>query len=235
MNLHGFLAKNQIPYESEQAKEFSQAFFMAMNFYSLQRSMEIARERQQQFSEFEKSTYADGSYFAPYLVTDFRPQTAAVQQLFTGIELPGPQEWDVLCQLVMKYGLYHGYRLAIAPTQSIAYIQNATPSVAPIVEHVETRTYGNAITYYPMPFLSRDTFFAYKSAYHMDMMKVIDLMAVIQPHIDQGISTILYVTNETSTRELARLYIYAWQKGLKSLYYTRTKNLTIEDCLSCSV
>lgn len=235
MNLHGFLAKNQIPYESEQAKEFAQAFFMAMNYYSLQRSMEIARERQQKFSEFHKSTYADGSYFAPYLVTDFRPQTTAIQQLFTGIALPGPQEWAVLRSEVMQHGLYHGYRLAIAPTQSIAYIQNATPSVAPIVEHVETRTYGNAITYYPMPFLSRETYFAYKSAYHMDMFKVIDLMAVIQPHIDQGISTILYVTNETSTRELARLYIYAWQKGLKSLYYTRTKNLTIEDCLACSV
>lgn len=235
MNLHGFLAKNQIPYESELAKEFAQAFFMAVNFYSLQRSMELAKSRQTTFAQFEQSTYADGSYFTKYCREDYRPTTARGLALFAGITLPGPEQWQMLKADVMQHGLYHAYRLAIAPTQSIAYIQNATPSIAPIVEHIETRTYGNAITYYPMPFLSRETYFAYKSAYHMDMMKVIDLIAVIQPHIDQGISTILYVTNETSTRELARLYIYAWQKGLKSLYYTRTKNLTIDDCLACSV
>ncbi|NJH66558.1 class 1b ribonucleoside-diphosphate reductase subunit alpha, partial [Staphylococcus agnetis] len=45
MNLHGFLAKNQINYESEEAKDFANVFFMMMNFYSLERSMEIAKER----------------------------------------------------------------------------------------------------------------------------------------------------------------------------------------------
>ena len=235
MNLHGFLAKNQIPYESECAKEFAQSFFMAVNFYSIKRSMELAKEHGQRFAQFERSRYADGTYFKNYKQIDYRPISERVKQLFTGIELPGPKQWTDLCNDVMEHGLYHAYRLAIAPTQSIAYIQNATPSIAPVVEHVETRTYGNAITYYPMPYLSRDTYFAYKSAYHMDMMKVIDLIAVIQPHVDQGISTVLYVTNETSTRDLARLYVYAWHKGLKSLYYTRTKNLTIDDCLACSV
>ena len=105
----------------------------------------------------------------------------------------------------------------------------------PIVEHVETRTYGNATTYYPMPFLSIETFFYYKSAYHMDMMRVIDLVSEIQNHVDQGISTILYVTSETSTRDLARLYVYAQFKNLKSLYYTRTKNLSLEECAACAV
>ena len=69
----------------------------------------------------------------------------------------------------------------------------------------------------------------------MNMMNVIDLVAEMQEHVDQGISTILYVTSETSTRELARLYIYAHHKGLKSLYYTRNKNLSIEECIACAV
>ena len=135
----------------------------------------------------------------------------------------------------MKNGLYHAYRLAIAPTQSISYIQNSTPSIAPIVGHIETRTYGNATTYYPMPYLSSDNFFFYKSAYNMDMKNIIDLVSEVQNHVDQGISTTLFATNNTTTRDLAKLYIYAWQKGLKSLYYTRTKNLTIENCMACSV
>lgn len=103
------------------------------------------------------------------------------------------------------------------------------------MEYVETRTYGNATTYYPMPFLSEETYWFYKSAYHMNMYRVIDLVAEAQPHVDQGISTVLFVTSETSTRELARLYVYAAKKGLKSLYYTRTKNLSVEECLTCSV
>ncbi|MCX7740537.1 MAG: ribonucleoside-diphosphate reductase subunit alpha, partial [Meiothermus sp.] len=235
MNLHGYLAKNRIRYESEEARDFARSFFAAVNFYSIERSMQIARERGLTFEGFERSDYASGVYFEPYLEEDFRPRTEAVRRLFEGIALPTPADWARLRDEVRVHGLYHAYRLAIAPTASISYIQNATPSIAPIVDVVETRTYGNATTYYPAPFLSEETYWYYKSAYHINMYRLIDLVAEIQPHVDQGISTVLYVTSETSTRELARLYIYAWKKGLKSLYYTRTKNLSVEECISCAV
>jgi ribonucleoside-diphosphate reductase alpha chain len=228
------LAKNQIRYESEEARDFVRSFFAAMNYYSLERSMEIARERGQTFHGFEQSEYASGRYFEKYQ-EDFRPRTETVRKLFEGIPLPSPADWARLKEAVEQHGLYHAYRLAVAPTASISYIQNATPSIQPIVEHVETRTYGNATTYYPMPFLSEETYWFYKSAYHMNMYRVIDLVAEAQQHVDQGISTVLFVTSETSTRELARLYVYAAKKGLKSLYYTRTKNLSVEECLTCAV
>lgn len=85
----------------------------------------------------------------------------------------------------------------------------------PIVSQIESRTYANATTYYPMPYLSKDTFWYYKSSYDMNQFKLIDLIAEIQEHIDQGISTILYVNSDISTRELARYYIYAHKKRLK--------------------
>ncbi len=235
MNLHGFFAKNEIAYESEEAREFARCFFSAVNYYSIERSMQIAKERKRPFEGFDQSDYASGEYFEPYLHEDFRPRSEKVRALFDGIPLPSPEDWRRLKEQVQTYGLYHGYRLAIAPTQSIGYLQNATPSIMPIVDLIETRTYGNAITYYPMPYLSPKTYWYYKSAYHMDMYRVLDLVAEVQRHVDQGISTVLYVTSETSTRELARLYIYAWKKGLKSLYYTRTRNLSIEECQSCAV
>ena len=86
-----------------------------------------------------------------------------------------------------------------------------------------------------MPYLTKENIFYYKSAYNMNQEKIIDLVSVIQKHVDQGISTVLYVTSEATTKDLVRLYYYAWKKGLKSLYYIRTKNLTIEECSSCSV
>ncbi|MFC5528276.1 class 1b ribonucleoside-diphosphate reductase subunit alpha [Cohnella yongneupensis] len=235
MNLHGFLAKNKIAYDSAEAKDFVRTFFMMMNFHSIERSMEIAREKGETFAGFEKSDYASGVYFDRYLQEDFRPVSDKVKALFVGMEVPSAADWASLKLDVQEYGLYHAYRLAIAPTQSISYIQNATSSVMPIVEPIETRTYANSTTYYPMPFMSKDNFFFYKSAYRMDQFKVIDLIAEIQSHVDQGISTVLHVNSDVTTRQLARYYIYAARKGLKSLYYTRTNRLAVEDCISCSV
>ena len=56
----------------------------------------------------------------------------------------------------------------------------------PIVDQIERRTYGNAETFYPMPFLSPETMWYYKSAFNTDQMKLIDLIATIQTHIDQA-------------------------------------------------
>jgi ribonucleoside-diphosphate reductase alpha chain len=235
MNLHGYLAKNSIAYDSDDAIQFARAFFMAMNYYSIEKSMDIARSRGVTFDGFEKSEYAKGTYFDRYENTDYRPTSDKAKSLFEGIELPSPQDWQKLKELVRQHGLYHAYRLAIAPTQSISYIQNATSSVMPIVEQIETRTYANSTTYYPMPYLSRDNFFYYKSAYNMDQFKVLDLIAEIQTHVDQGISTVLHVNSDVTTRQLARYYVYAAKKGLKSLYYTRTNRLSVEECISCSV
>ncbi|MEF3301552.1 class 1b ribonucleoside-diphosphate reductase subunit alpha [Paenibacillus sp. GYB003] len=235
MNLHGYLAKNKIAYDSAEAIEFARAFFMAMNYYSIEKSMDIARGRGIVFDGFERSEYAKGTYFERYEREDFRPASDKVKAMFEGIDLPSPEDWSRLKAEVARHGLYHAYRLAIAPTQSISYIQNATSSVMPIVEQIETRTYANSTTYYPMPYLNRDNFFYYKSAYNMDQFKVLDLIAEIQTHVDQGISTVLHVNSDVTTRQLARYYIYAAKKGLKSLYYTRTNRLSVEECVSCSV
>ena len=235
MNLHGYLAKNKISYESKEAKDFVRTFFMMVNYYSIMESCQIAMDKDEVFKGFEESDYATGEYFKKYITTDYAPQTKKVQKLFEGIEIPSPKDWEELSERVKAEGMYHAYRMAIAPTQSIGYVQNATPSIAPIVDIVERRTYGDSTTYYPMPYLSKQNFFFYKSAYEMDMMKLIDLVAEAQEHIDQGVSLVLYVTSETSTRELVRYYLYAHYKGLKSLYYTRTKLLSVSECESCAV
>lgn len=234
MNLHGFLARNFVMYESEEALDFANVFFMMMNYYSLLESMEIAKERGETFIGFEKSTYADGTYFEKYIGKDHYPTTIKVVELFDGIEIPTKEDWAQLKEDVQKYGIYHAYRLAIAPNQSTAYIMNSTPSVMPIVDVIEVREYGDSTTFYPMPYLTNDNYFYFKSAYDMDQYKVLKMVSIIQRHIDQGVSTILHTNSKDTTRDLARYYIYAHKMGLKSLYYTRTRKSTIEECISCS-
>ncbi len=235
MNLHGFLAKNFIMYESKEALDFCNVFFMMMNYYSLERSMEIARERGEVFKDFDKSEYANGNYFNKYIEKSYFPQTEKIKELFDGIYVPTKEDWARLKEDVMKYGVYNAYRMAIAPNQSTSYIMNSTASVMPIVDTIEVREYGDSTTFYPMPYLTNDNYFFYKSAYDMDQKNILKLVSVIQRHVDQGISTILFNKSTDTTRDLAKLYIYGHRLGLKSLYYTRTRKATIEECLSCSV
>ena len=235
MNLHGFLAKNFIMYESKEALDFCNVFFMMVNFYSLERSMEIAKERGETFKDFEKSEYANGNYFNKYVTKEYMPQTEKVKSLFEGIYIPTKEDWANLKEQVMKHGVYNAYRMAIAPNQSTSYIMNSTASVMPVVDTIEVREYGDSTTFYPMPYLTNDNFFFYKSAYDMDQKNILKLISVIQRHVDQGISTILFNKSTDTTRDLAKLYIYAHRLGLKSLYYTRTRKATIEECISCSV
>ncbi|MCM3784350.1 class 1b ribonucleoside-diphosphate reductase subunit alpha [Neobacillus mesonae] len=237
MNLHGFLVKNKISYQSELGREFADAFFAAVNFYSLERSMLIAKERGASFEGFERSDYATGAYFDQYLDEDFRPKSERIARLFedAGITLPGPDEWAQLKTQVIANGVWHAYRLAIAPTASISYVQNATGSVLPISDAIEVRTTGNATTYYPAPYLSRENVISYTSAFNMNQFRIIDMVATIQRHVDQGISTVLYVNSNIATNELVRYYLYAHKRGLKSLYYTRNKKLSVAECTSCAV
>lgn len=235
MNLHGYLAKSMISYESREAKDFANVFFAMMRFYALERSMELAK-KWSPFKHFEDSEYAKGKALTQYIEKSHAPKTEKVAKLFEGMYIPTQEDWAVLNQQIMKNGIYSAYIMAIAPTGSISYVQNATPSVMPITEKIETRMYGDSTTHYPMPFMNKSNFWFYKEAYNMDMFKLIDLMAVIQKHVDQSISTTLFVdSSNTTDGDLARYYVYAHKKGLKTLYYTRTKVSTLDDCLSCSV
>lgn len=235
MNLHGYLAQNGIAYESEEARDFANVFFALVNYWSLVRSNELAQQSDSTYEGFEGSTYADGSYFDKYVAGDFRPKTEKVARLFEGVTIPATIDWVRLEDSVRKYGLYHSYRLAIAPTGSISYVQSATASVMPIMERIEERTYGNSKTYYPMPGLSPQNWFFYKEAYDMDMFKVVDMIATIQQHVDQGISFTLFLKDTMTTRDLNRIDLYAHHKGIKTLYYARTKDTGQDSCLSCVV
>lgn len=235
MNLHGYLTSVGIPYESEQAIEFADVYFATINYYSIKRSMEIAKERGETFVGFEQSTYADGSYFADYLANDHLPKSPRITELFEGQPLPTTQDWAELMSEVMEYGLYNAYRLAIAPNGSTSYIRSATAGVMPIMERIEERTYEDSKTYYPMPGLSLKTWFYYKEAYDMDMMRVVDLIATIQKHVDQGISFTLFLRDTMTTRDVSRYSLYAHHKGIKTLYYARTKDTTADACLACQV
>ena len=256
MGLHSYLAKNHIQYGSPVAIEFTGVYFMLLNYWSLVASNEIAKERQETFHNFDKSSYANGSYFDKYTTKDWGPQSDVVKDLFHGIFIPGPADWAVLKEKVMQDGLYNEYRLAVAPNGSTSYINDSTASLTPIINRVEERQEKMiGKIYYPAPYLSNDTMPYYRSAYDIDMRKVIDTYAAAQQHVDQSMSLTLFMrstipeglyewkngrTNKMTTRDLNILRHYAYQKGIKSIYYIRTftddnDEIGANQCESCVI
>ncbi|MBN2918581.1 class 1b ribonucleoside-diphosphate reductase subunit alpha [Ligilactobacillus salivarius] len=256
MGLHAYLAKNQIEYGSPEALEFTSVYFMLLNYWTLVASNKIAKERKVTFDNFENSKYADGSYFDTYLNQEFAPKNARVKELFDGIFIPTKSDWTSLKEHVMKYGLYHQNRLAVAPNGSISYINDTTASLHPIINRIEERQERKiGKIYYPAPYLSNETLPYYKSAYDTDMRKVIDTYAAAQQHVDQGMSLTLFMrstipaglyewkngrTDKMTTRDLSILRNYAHYKGVKSIYYVRTftddaSEVGANECESCSI
>ncbi|AJK88746.1 class 1b ribonucleoside-diphosphate reductase subunit alpha [Lysinibacillus fusiformis] len=235
MNLHGHLVTEGIMYGSKDSIDFMDRFMEAMNYYSLKSSMEMAKEKAETFYRFEDSDYASGSYFDQYVNKNEEELSPAVLKALGNIPIITNKMWELLKEDVMEYGLFHSYRLAIAPTGSISYIRSCTASISPCTERVEVRDYADSRTIYPMPHLTNENSHLYVEAYDVDPYDLIDLYAASQKHVDQGISMTLYVTDNWTTEQLAKVYIYAWVKGIKSVYYVRQRLQSLEECVACQI
>ncbi|EOF7240734.1 class 1b ribonucleoside-diphosphate reductase subunit alpha [Enterobacter roggenkampii] len=243
MNLHGYLAREGIAYGSPEGLDFTNLYFYTVTWHALHTSMMLARERNQRFAGFEQSRYASGEYFSQYLEGDWQPRTARVRELFAraGIVLPTRAMWQRLRDDVIRYGIYNQNLQAVPPTGSISYINHATSSIHPIVSKIEIRKEGKTgRVYYPAPFMTNENLALYQDAYEIGPEKIIDTYAEATKHVDQGLSLTLFFPDTATTRDINKAQIYAWKKGIKTLYYIRLRQLAlegteIEGCVSCAL
>ncbi|MCU2363071.1 class 1b ribonucleoside-diphosphate reductase subunit alpha [Enterobacter hormaechei subsp. xiangfangensis] len=243
MNLHGYLAREGIAYGSPEGLDFTNLYFYTVTWHALHTSMMLARERHQRFAGFEQSRYASGEYFSQYLEGDWQPKTEKVRALFAraGITLPTREMWQQLREEVMRYGIYNQNLQAVPPTGSISYINHATSSIHPIVSKIEIRKEGKTgRVYYPAPFMTNENLALYQDAYEIGPEKIIDTYAEATKHVDQGLSLTLFFPDTATTRDINKAQIYAWKKGIKTLYYIRLRQLAlegteIEGCVSCAL
>ena len=243
MNLHGYLAREGIAYGSPEGLDFTNLYFYTITWHALNTSMRLARERNQRFAGFEDSRYASGEYFNPYLENSWQPKTEKVRALFAraGVTLPTREMWQQLRDDVMRYGIYNQNLQAVPPTGSISYINHATSSIHPIVSKIEIRKEGKTgRVYYPAPFMTNENLALYQDAYEIGPEKIIDTYAEATKHVDQGLSLTLFFPDTATTRDINKAQIYAWKKGIKTLYYIRLRQLAlegteIEGCVSCAL
>ena len=243
MNLHGFLARHHIDYGSEESLDFVNVYFATVAYHAYKASSNIAKDAGYSFKGFEDSKYATGEYFDRYINDTPTFRTERVRQLFVslGVEIPTSEDWKALQTHVMMFGLFNRNLQAIPPTGSISYINHSTASIHPIAAPIEIRKEGKlGRVYYPAPYLNDENFKYYKDAYQIGPEAIIDVYAEATKHIDQGLSLTLFFPDTVTTRDLTKAQIYAWRKGIKTLYYVRMRQsalegTAIEGCVSCTL
>lgn len=241
MNLHGFLARERIFYGSEEAIDFTNIYFYTVLYHCLRASNKIAQEKQQSFVGFAESKYADGTFFDKYIDRNWEPQTQKVSELFArnNIHIPTPEDWVELRAKIQKDGLFNRNLQAVPPTGSISYINHSTSSIHPIASKIEIRKEGMiGRVYYPAPYMTNDNLEYYQDAYEIGYSKIIDTYAAATQHVDQGLSLTLFFKDTATTRDVNKAQIYAWRKGIKTLYYIRLRQMALEGtevdgCVSC--
>ena len=76
-----------------------------------------------------------------------------------------------------------------------------------------------------LEFLTRDEKDVFKTAFELDQRWVVELAADRTPHIDQSQSVNLFLPADVHKRDLHQIHFQAWKKGMKSLYYCRSKSI----------
>ena len=241
MNLHGYLGKERIHYGSEEGLDFTNIYFYTVLFHALRASNRLAIETGVKFDGFEQSKYASGEFFKKYIDQKWVPATEKVAGLFENsqIHIPTKADWEELRADIMQHGIYNQNLQAVPPTGSISYINHSTSSIHPIASKIEIRKEGKlGRVYYPAPFLSNDNLEYFEDAYEIGPDKIIDTYAAATQHVDQGLSLTLFFKDTATTRDINRAQIYAWKKGIKTIYYIRIRQMAldgtdVEGCVSC--
>jgi len=210
---HHLLAKNGIKWESQEHLLFADELYERINRLAIRASCDLAVEKSA-YPLFEGSDWQTGAYF------EKRGYQSSV--------------WNSLRRDVAEKGLRNGYLMAIAPTGTTSVIAGTTAAVDPIMNRYFLEEKKGMIVPRVAPDLNPNTFWLYKSAHTIDQNWVVDAAAIRQRHIDQAQSVNLFITPEFTMRQVLALYVRAWEKGVKTIYYVRSQSLEVEDCDVCS-
>jgi ribonucleoside-diphosphate reductase alpha chain len=227
MNLHGYLAREHVTTAPKRASTSRTS--TSTRCSSTRCAPRTDRDRARHaFDGFADSTYASGEFFDKYTEQEWEPQTEKVRAVRRH---PHPDAGRLARAegVVQAHGIYNQNLQAVPPTGSISYINNSTSSIHPIASKIEIRKEGKiGRVYYPAPFMTNDNLEYYQDAYEIGYEKVIDTYAAATQHVDQGLSLTLFFKDTATTRDINKAQIYAWRKGIKTIYYIRLRQMALE-------
>ena len=210
---HHLLAKKNILWESEEHLKFADKLFEMINYFAVLASADLAEEKGS-YRFFEGSDWHTGAYFKKRNYVS--------------------KEWQELENKVRNTGMRNGYLLAAAPTSSTSILAGTTAGLDPVMKKFFMEEKKGSMLPRVAPDLSVETYYYYQNAHNIDQRFSVKSCGIRQRHIDQAQSLNLYITNNYTLRQLFELYVEAWEAGIKTIYYIRSKSLEVEECESCA-
>jgi len=239
MGLQDVFFQLRLPFDSEAARNISAKIQEEIYFAALDASCELAKQKGPH-PTFKETRAAGGDL--QFDLWDITPEDTA--------------RWNELKKRIQQYGLRNSLMIAIAPTATIASIAGCYECIEPQVSNLfkketlsgdfvqvnkylvqELKAIGlwtdeirNKIKLAEGSVQDIEEFTAelkeiYRTAWEIPMRSLVDMMADRGAFIDQSASLNLFMESP-NIGKLSSMYMYAWQKGLKTTYYLRSRPAT---------
>ncbi|GHE86496.1 ribonucleoside-diphosphate reductase [Streptomyces longispororuber] len=239
MGLQDVFFQLRLPFDSAEAKALSTRIAERIMLAAYEASADLA-ERHGPLPAWEKTRTARGV---------LHPDHYATQRAW-------PERWEALRARIAEVGMRNSLLLAIAPTATIASIAGVYECIEPQVsnlfkretlsgEFLQVNSYlvqdlkelgvwdaqtrealreanGSVQGFTWVP---EDVRKLYRTAWEIPQRGLIDMAAARTPYLDQAQSLNLFLETPTIGK-LSSMYAYAWQQGLKTTYYLRSRPAT---------
>ncbi|MBA3770701.1 MAG: ribonucleoside-diphosphate reductase subunit alpha, partial [Blastocatellia bacterium] len=229
----------RLPFDSDEARAISAKIQEEIYYAALDASSDLAKER--------------GAHPA---FPDTRAAKGELQFDLWDVTPGDAERWDALREKIKETGLRNSLMIAIAPTATIASIAGCYECIEPQVSNLFKRETLSGdfvqINKYLVQELKNTGFWTdeirtkiklsegsvqeidelpgdlkaiYRTAWEVPMRSLIDMQADRGAFIDQSASLNLFMESP-NIGKLSSMYMYAWEKGLKTTYYLRSRPAT---------
>lgn len=219
INYAYYLAKNKVCYSNGSAKKLTHRTFEAIQYYLLQASNDLAKEKGS-CKWFNETSYAQG----------ILPIDTYKKDLDTIINEPLFYDWEKLRKKIKKHGLRNSTVSALMPSETSSQISNATNGIEPPRGFISIKTSKDGILKQVVP-----EFKKLSSNYEL-LWKIpnnqgyLELVGIMQKFIDQSISAntnydpAQFTGSKVPMKQLLSDLLYAYKLGIKTLYYHNTRD-----------
>lgn len=246
MGFHDALYMMDINFDTEEAVKFADESMELISYHAILASSELARERGA-YESFKGSKWDRGIF--PVDTLELLEKSRGVE---IPVSKAGKLDWTPVKASVKQFGMRNSNCMAMAPTATISNIVGSVPTIEPIYKNIYVKSNMNGEFIIINPYLVNDLKALnlwdfemigllkyndgsvkdipsippalkdkYKEVFQIDPSWLIKSAAHRGKWVDQSQSLNIYFAG-TSGKELASIYEYAWNLGLKTTYYLRS-------------
>ena len=246
MGYHDALYQLDINFDSEGAVQFADYSMEVISYYAILASSQLAQEK----GAYE--TFRGSKWDRGILPVDTINLLEQAREMQIPVDRTERLDWSVVRESIKKYGMRNSNTMAIAPTSNLANITDAVPANEPIYKNLYVKsnqagdftvinsyliedlkkiglwnsTIAEKIKYFDgsiaqineIPVNLREK---YKEVFEIDPKWLVKAAAYRGKWMDQSQSLNIFYRG-VSGKEIADVYMYAWEMGVKTTYYLRT-------------